>query len=105
MNRYNFKTIESKWQEKWFKEKIFKSKIDKSKKKFYCLTMFILFPCVLFLVRLLYCVFVFLFMFYLLLSFLFYSLGSLCGAIIAGVFIKNIPDPKITFASVGFCLI
>ena len=40
MNRYNFKTIESKWQEKWFKEKFFKSKIDKSKKKFYCLEMF-----------------------------------------------------------------
>ena len=35
----------------------------------------------------------------------FYSLGSLCGAIIAGVFIKNIPDPKITFAAFGFCLI
>ncbi len=40
MNRYNFKTIESKWQEKWFKEKSFKTKIDKSKKKFYCLEMF-----------------------------------------------------------------
>ena len=40
MNRYNFKTIESKWQEKWFKEKFFKTKIDKSKKKFYCLEMF-----------------------------------------------------------------
>ena len=26
VNRYNFKTIESKWQEKWFKEKFFKSK-------------------------------------------------------------------------------
>ena len=35
----------------------------------------------------------------------FYSLGSLCGALIAGVFIKNIPDPKITFAAFGFCLI
>jgi len=40
VNRYNFKTIESKWQEKWFKEKSFKTKIDKSKKKFYCLEMF-----------------------------------------------------------------
>ena len=40
MNRYNFKTIESKWQEKWFKEKVFKTKLDKSKKKFYCLEMF-----------------------------------------------------------------
>jgi len=35
----------------------------------------------------------------------FYSLGSLCGALIAGVFIKNIPDPKITFAAFGLCLI
>jgi len=40
VNRYNFKTIESKWQNKWFKEKIFKAKLDKSKKKFYCLEMF-----------------------------------------------------------------
>ena len=40
MNRYNFKTIESKWQNKWFKGKIFKAKLDKSKKKFYCLEMF-----------------------------------------------------------------
>jgi len=40
VNRYKFKTIESKWQDKWFKEKIFKAKLDKSKKKFYCLEMF-----------------------------------------------------------------
>jgi len=40
VNRYNFKTIESKWQNKWFKGKIFKAKLDKSKKKFYCLEMF-----------------------------------------------------------------
>ncbi len=38
--RYNFKTVEKKWQEKWEKSKIFASKIDKSKEKFYCLEMF-----------------------------------------------------------------
>ena len=38
--RYNFKTVEQKWQEKWLKSKIFVSKIDKSKEKFYCLEMF-----------------------------------------------------------------
>ncbi len=38
--RYNFKTVEQKWQEKWQKSKIFASKIDKSKEKFYCLEMF-----------------------------------------------------------------
>ena len=32
----------------------------------------------------------------------FYSLGSLCGAVIAGVFIKNIPDPKITLHQLVF---
>ena len=40
INRYNFKTVESKWQEKWKKEKTFSTKVDKSKKKFYCLEMF-----------------------------------------------------------------
>ncbi len=40
MNRYNFKTVESKWQKKWEEDKIFVSKIDKNKKKFYCLEMF-----------------------------------------------------------------
>ena len=40
MERYNFKTIEFKWQEKWLKSKGFRSKIDKSKEKFYCLEMF-----------------------------------------------------------------
>ena len=40
MDRYNFKTVESKWQNKWSKSKVFSSKIDKSKKKFYCLEMF-----------------------------------------------------------------
>jgi leucyl-tRNA synthetase len=38
--RYNFKTIENKWQKIWESKKIFKSKIDKNKKKFYCLEMF-----------------------------------------------------------------
>ena len=40
MDRYNFKIVENKWQEKWQKSKVFKAKIDKSKKKFYCLEMF-----------------------------------------------------------------
>ncbi len=40
MNRYNFRTIEHKWQDIWFKEKQFSSKIVKDKKKFYCLEMF-----------------------------------------------------------------
>ena len=40
MDRYNFKTVEFKWQEKWLKSKVFESKIDKSKEKFYCLEMF-----------------------------------------------------------------
>ena len=40
MERYNFKTIEEKWQKLWEKEKTFSTKIDKNKKKFYCLEMF-----------------------------------------------------------------
>jgi len=40
VERYNFKVIESNWQELWEKEKTFSTKIDKSKKKFYCLEMF-----------------------------------------------------------------
>ncbi len=40
MERYNFKSIEQKWQKFWDKNKSFKSKIDKSKKKFYALEMF-----------------------------------------------------------------
>ena len=40
MERYNFKVIESKWQNLWKKEKTFSTKIDKNKKKFYCLEMF-----------------------------------------------------------------
>jgi len=40
MERYNFKTIESKWQSYWDYNKIFHTKIEKNKKKFYCLEMF-----------------------------------------------------------------
>ena len=38
--RYNFKTIEKKWQKIWDDQKIFSTKIDVNKKKFYCLEMF-----------------------------------------------------------------
>ena len=38
--RYNFKTVEIKWQKKWAENRIFSSKIDHSKEKFYCLEMF-----------------------------------------------------------------
>ena len=40
MQRYNFKTVEIKWQKIWEKKKYFQTNIDKSKKKFYCLEMF-----------------------------------------------------------------
>ena len=40
MQRYNFKSIEEKWQKFWEKEKSFSTKVDKNKKKFYCLEMF-----------------------------------------------------------------
>jgi len=40
VERYNFKTIEEKWQKFWETTQIFKSKIQKDKKKFYCLEMF-----------------------------------------------------------------
>jgi leucyl-tRNA synthetase len=40
VERYNFKTVESKWQLIWEKEKAFSVKTDLSKKKFYCLEMF-----------------------------------------------------------------
>jgi len=38
--RYNFKTVEEKWQNYWKKNNSFKAKIIKNKKKFYCLEMF-----------------------------------------------------------------
>ena len=40
MERYNFKSVESKWQKFWDKNKSFKTLNDKTKKKFYCLEMF-----------------------------------------------------------------
>ena len=40
MDRYNFKTIEEKWQKHWEDNKVFSSGIRKDKKKFYCLEMF-----------------------------------------------------------------
>ena len=40
MERYNFKSVESKWQKFWDENKSFKTLNDKTKKKFYCLEMF-----------------------------------------------------------------
>ena len=40
MDRYNFRSIEEKWQKYWLDNNFFKTSIDKSKKKFYCLEMF-----------------------------------------------------------------
>jgi len=40
VERYNFKKIEKKWQDRWEKNNIFSTTIDKIKKKFYCLEMF-----------------------------------------------------------------
>ena len=40
MDRYNFKTVEKKWQTFWDKNNTFVSKVDKKRKKFYCLEMF-----------------------------------------------------------------
>ena len=40
MERYNFKSIENKWQNIWSEEKTFAAKTDRTKKKFYCLEMF-----------------------------------------------------------------
>ena len=40
MERYNFKTIEKKWQKYWEENNTFKTKRDSNKKKFYCLEMF-----------------------------------------------------------------
>ena len=40
MERYNFKTIEEKWQTFWNKNKSFKTNLNNDKKKFYCLEMF-----------------------------------------------------------------
>ena len=40
MQRYNFKDVESKWQNFWKREKTFTTTLDRNKKKFYCLEMF-----------------------------------------------------------------
>jgi leucyl-tRNA synthetase len=40
VDRYNFKTVEKKWQKLWEEGKVFSSKVDKNKRKFYCLEMF-----------------------------------------------------------------
>lgn len=40
MSRYNFKSVEKKWQNYWEKNKSFKVKTNPRKKKFYCLEMF-----------------------------------------------------------------
>ena len=40
MERYNFKSIERKWQKFWDEEKTFATKVNRNKKKFYCLEMF-----------------------------------------------------------------
>ena len=40
MDRYNFKSVETKWQKLWEDEKTFETKINKNKQKFYCLEMF-----------------------------------------------------------------
>ena len=40
MDRYNFKSIEEKWQKIWEDKKVFSSNVNKNKKKFYCLEMF-----------------------------------------------------------------
>ncbi len=40
MERYNFKSIENKWQKFWDKNETFKTVRDVNKKKFYCLEMF-----------------------------------------------------------------
>ena len=40
MERYNFKTVEKKWQKLWDDSGVFSTKVDKKKKKFYCLEMF-----------------------------------------------------------------
>ena len=40
VDRYNFRSIEEKWQKYWSDNNIFETKVDKSRKKFYCLEMF-----------------------------------------------------------------
>ena len=40
MDRYNFKSVEEKWQKFWEQKKTFSTSVDKKKPKFYCLEMF-----------------------------------------------------------------
>ena len=40
MERYNFKIVEEKWQNKWDKSKSFLTQVNREKEKFYCLEMF-----------------------------------------------------------------
>ena len=40
MERYNFKTVEQKWQKFWEQNHTFSAEVDKKNKKFYCLEMF-----------------------------------------------------------------
>ena len=40
MQRYNFNTVETKWQKLWADNKTHKTSKDTKKKKFYCLEMF-----------------------------------------------------------------
>ncbi len=40
MERYNFKSVEQKWQQIWEENNTFSTKTDTKKKKFYCLEMF-----------------------------------------------------------------
>jgi len=40
VERYNFKSVEAKWQKVWEEEETFSAKVVKNKKKFYCLEMF-----------------------------------------------------------------
>ena len=40
MDRYNFKSVEERWQKYWESNKTFSTQIRKGKKKFYCLEMF-----------------------------------------------------------------
>ena len=40
VERYNFKSIENKWQKIWEEKRTFSVKVDENKKKFYCLEMF-----------------------------------------------------------------
>tara|TARA_B100000674_G_scaffold281230_1_gene232547 strand:- start:2132 stop:4675 length:2544 start_codon:yes stop_codon:yes gene_type:complete len=40
VDRYNFKSVEEKWQKYWETNKTFSTQIQKDKKKFYCLEMF-----------------------------------------------------------------